>query len=227
MTHVLIIAATDFEVQGLRNYLSTYYQHMGNHVFKKDKYQITLAYTGIGLVATSYHLSKIIAAGQPDVVVQLGIAGVYQRNMALGTVVQVKHDQIADMGAIAKDGTFLNISAMGLSEPSAALFTTTPPLYFQKTVATLPKALGLSVNCITGKPEQSSLHPTEGIDYDCIIESMEGAAMHYVCAQENIPCLQLRSLSNYVEPRDKSQWQLKLAIDNLNSFALTLLENIP
>ena len=48
------------------------------------------------------------------------------------------------------------------------------------------------------------------------IETMEGAALHYVCLSERIPFLQLRCVSNYVGERDKSKWALREAIMNLN-----------
>ena len=48
------------------------------------------------------------------------------------------------------------------------------------------------------------------------IESMEGAALHYVALSENIPFLQMRSLSNFVGERDKNKWVMDIAIANLN-----------
>ena len=48
------------------------------------------------------------------------------------------------------------------------------------------------------------------------IESMEGAAFFFACLSEKIPCLQVRSVSNMVEERDKSRWSLDLALKNLN-----------
>src|SRR4029079_19122905 len=48
------------------------------------------------------------------------------------------------------------------------------------------------------------------------VESMEGAALHYVALQEKIPFLQMRSLSNFVGERDKSKWVMDIAIANLN-----------
>ena len=47
------------------------------------------------------------------------------------------------------------------------------------------------------------------------IESMEGAALHYVCLLQKVPFLQLRSISNKVGVRDKTKWKIKTAIDNL------------
>jgi futalosine hydrolase len=45
---------------------------------------------------------------------------------------------------------------------------------------------------------------------------MEGAALHYVCLQQEINFLQLRSISNIVGERDKQKWEMKEAIANLN-----------
>src|SRR5690606_23292382 len=50
------------------------------------------------------------------------------------------------------------------------------------------------------------------------LESMEGAAVFYACAQEELPCIQVRAISNYVEQRDKSSWKIDLAITNLNNW---------
>ena len=45
---------------------------------------------------------------------------------------------------------------------------------------------------------------------------MEGAAVFKVCNFFNTPCIQLRSISNYVEKRNKKKWNIPLAIQNLN-----------
>ena len=45
---------------------------------------------------------------------------------------------------------------------------------------------------------------------------MEGAAFFYICSGEKIPFLALRSISNRVEPRNKNNWNIPLALDNLS-----------
>ena len=62
--------------------------------------------------------------------------------------------------------------------------------------------------------------------FDPDLESMEGAALHYVCLQENVPFLQLRAVSNYVGERDKVKWKMKEAIQNLNTELLTLIAGL-
>ena len=48
------------------------------------------------------------------------------------------------------------------------------------------------------------------------IETMEGAAVFRVCNDFNIPCMQIRSVSNFVGERNKKNWDIDLAIKNLN-----------
>ncbi len=52
--------------------------------------------------------------------------------------------------------------------------------------------------------------------YNPGIETMEGATFFYICSGENIPFLALRSVSNRVEPRNKSKWNIPLALNNLS-----------
>jgi futalosine hydrolase len=59
-----------------------------------------------------------------------------------------------------------------------------------------------------------------------VVESMEGAAFHYVCLSEKIPFLQLRSISNYIGERNKAQWNLKDSIVSLNKELIRLLESL-
>ncbi|MNE58507.1 Futalosine hydrolase [compost metagenome] len=58
-----------------------------------------------------------------------------------------------------------------------------------------------------------------------VVESMEGAAVLYCCEKESLPCLQVRSISNYVEPRNKERWQIGPAIMSLNEWAIRFLTN--
>jgi futalosine hydrolase len=58
------------------------------------------------------------------------------------------------------------------------------------------------------------------------IETMESAAFFYVCLQEKIPFLALRAISNKVEPRDKSKWNIPLAMQNLSNVLKNVFYNI-
>ena len=45
---------------------------------------------------------------------------------------------------------------------------------------------------------------------------MEGAAVFKVCNEFSVPCIQIRAISNNVEKRNKENWNMPLAIRNLN-----------
>jgi futalosine hydrolase len=52
---------------------------------------------------------------------------------------------------------------------------------------------------------------------------MEGAAFFYACARVELASIQLRAISNWVEPRNRDAWNIPLAISNLNQSLAQLL----
>ena len=85
----------------------------------------------------------------------------------------------------------------------------------------LPKATGISVNEITTHLQKVRFYKKQ---FNPLIESMEGAALHYVALQEGIPFIQLRSTSNYIAERNKKNWNMPAAIQSLNQSLLNLLQ---
>ena len=55
---------------------------------------------------------------------------------------------------------------------------------------------------------------------------MEGAACFMVCEKFNIPCMQIRAISNKVEKRNKAHWDLPLAIKNLNATVAQIITEL-
>ena len=62
--------------------------------------------------------------------------------------------------------------------------------------------------------------------FNPVTESMEGAALHYICLMENVPYIQLRSISNYIGERNKKKWDMQDSINNLNNALIKLIEKI-
>ncbi|QPH37976.1 futalosine hydrolase [Pedobacter endophyticus] len=200
----LIVAATKAE-------LSFFYQHFnlaeGDFVESRD---FDVLITGVGMVATAFALGKHLST-KYNLVVNLGIAGCFDRNIDLGAVLNVTEDVFAELGAENGD-EFLTIVDLGFGEHHFKSRT-------DRKVG-LPTAKGITVNCVTGsegsiKNLKKRLNPTT--------ESMEGAAVFFACKQQNIDCIQVRSISNYVEPRNKDNWKMGLAIKNLNDWAIAFI----
>ena len=82
-----------------------------------------------------------------------------------------------------------------------------------KLISQLKDVKGITVNTIHG----NDISISKVIElYDPTIESMEGASFFAACDNNINNYLQIRAISNYVEKRDKSKWQMPLAIKNLN-----------
>jgi futalosine hydrolase len=200
----LVVAATKAE-------LTFFYQHFNlpeeDFVERKN---FDLLVTGVGMVATAFALGKHLSS-KYDLIVNFGIAGCFDRNIALGTVLNITEDTFAELGAENGDD-FLTITDLGFGENHYSSKN-------QRKVD-LPIATAITMNCVTGSEKSiknliKRLNPTT--------ESMEGAAVFYACKQLNINCMQIRSVSNYVEPRNKDNWKIGLAIKNLNDWAIAFI----
>ena len=87
----------------------------------------------------------------------------------------------------------------------------------------LPVVNAISVNEITTDPRRVQHYKKL---FSPVIESMEGAALHYVCLLEQLPFLQLRSVSNYIAERNKNNWKLSEAVTQLNKTLLQVLHKL-
>ena len=86
----------------------------------------------------------------------------------------------------------------------------------------LKKVNGLTVQTVTGSAD--SVNRIERY-YSADIESMEGAAVFYVAKQFNVPAIQLRAISNYVELRNRENWKIKEALASLSTEVKTLMKD--
>jgi futalosine hydrolase len=82
---------------------------------------------------------------------------------------------------------------------------------------------GISVNQITSSKEMIAFYKNK---FNPVTESMEGAALHYVCIIEKTPFLQVRSISNYIGERNKKKWNMNESIINLNTELIKLIKKI-
>jgi len=158
-----------------------------------------------------------------DVVVQAGVAGSLTDDIQLGETLFVGKDCFADIGMQEK-GRFMPIFESGFVKPNEFPYTggwlVNKRLYNNKTYPAVVKAV--TVNTISDSILQKKMLINT---YGAEIESMEGAAFHYVCLQEKIDFLQIRSISNKVGVRDKTKWKMKEAIAGLNEFLINVFVN--
>ena len=203
---VLVVAATEFEVGGLKSEVGS------------RKSEVSYLISGVGMVATAFALGKHLATHQYDLAINLGIAGSFDRSIALGEVVEIVEDRFSELGA-EDDEAFLTIDDLSFGE---SVFHSTGNLS-DFGLTTLKQVSAITVNTVHGN--EASIKKLRS-HFKPQLESMEGAAFFYACKQADLPCLQIRAVSNYVEKRNRDAWQIGLAIKNLNTFAAELLQQM-
>ncbi len=221
---LVIVAATPFEIAPLQEYLKAQFTEEEPWLFENKSLQVKILITGVGLTHTAYFLGRLLAPGSAELAVNAGLAGAYNRNLAIGDVVNVVSERFGDLGVEEADGQFTDIHQLGLLSPDEAPFqfgALHNPGAAESSF--LPTAHGLSVNKVHGyAPSIEAIRKKYGSD----IETMEGAAFFMACLYAGIPFLEIRSISNYVEARNKDNWNLPLAIERLNVVLIQLLEGI-
>ena len=194
--NILVVAATQMEIAP----------------FQLTNKTMDILITGVGVAPTIYHLTKKLSATKYDLVIQAGIAGSFIKELIMGEVVMVEKDTFAD-AAIIENEKIITLFEAGLSKNE-------PPFengwlynnHSKFSNSLLKRVTSITINTISDSARQKARY-LEKFSPD--IESMEGAGFHYVCLYEQVPFLQLRSISNEVGIRDKGQWQIKDAIYNL------------
>lgn len=213
--NILLVAATKFEIQPAIDYLEA-------HPLEASTSVPQILITGVGAVATTFHLTKYLAASKPDLIIQAGVGGSFRREIARGSVFCVAQEIFGDMG-VMESGDFRDVFDLGLTKendfPFSAKRLRNPHTDLVKDLQ-IPLATSIGVAEVTTSRERIE---TILKKYNPDIESMEGAAFHYVCLQENIRFIQLRAISNYVGERDKEKWELKGAIINLHEQLIQLI----
>ncbi len=215
----LIASATAREITPFLNHYRITSGQWENNI------NIDVMITGIGLTTATYHLTKYFAIKRPDLVIQAGIAGCFNKEIPLGSVVAIKQDTIADESVIElkKLHTLFDLQLIPQNHfPYKKGWLTNPTNEaIKKTKLTAVK--GISVNQISTSKKMIQLYKDK---FNPVAESMEGAALHYVCLMEKITFLQIRSLSNYVGERNKKKWKMNESIINLNNELISLLHKL-
>jgi futalosine hydrolase len=193
--------------------------------FIRSTDNITVAITGTGIAATVYHLTKLLK-GKYDLVLNIGIAGSFSKKLGTGDVVAVYSETFGDFGVAVKDG-FLTCFEENIVDADMFPFSNGVLIseHAKKIteILSIPTVNGLTNNTVSGE-EKLIKRMKDKFSPD--IETMEGAAFFYVCLMENVPFVAIRSISNMVEPRDKSKWNIPLAIKNLSDKVNLYLANI-
>jgi futalosine hydrolase len=189
-------------------------------------HELDVLTTGVGMVATGVWCARALAAGGYDLALNFGVCGTFDRALPLGTVVHVVSERLPELGA--EDGDdWLSIHDLGLLGENefpfrgGALVNLAPP--DNPVLRALPAASSITVNTVHGCDRTIARVLERFVPR---VESMEGAAFTYACLVHGLPFAEVRAVSNVVERRNRSAWQLPHAIAALNASALDILDHL-
>jgi futalosine hydrolase len=209
---LLLCAATSFEIAPTLQFLD-----------EQKNRDIRVLITGVGMLAATYALTRGVMEHNPGIILQAGVAGSLDNQLQLTEVVAIENEIIGDLG-VEENGSFKDLFKMGLLNGQKHPFTNDKLVNNNSLLKNcgLKQVNGVTVNEVSTAPGRINYYRSLASS----VESLEGAALHYVGLMENIPFLQVRSVSNFAGERNKDRWRLKDAITSLNNELQQLIDKI-
>lgn len=207
---ILICSATTFEVSPFLDALEK--------TPPLSPYKVEVLITGAGIPLSMLSLVQHISKKRPDMILQVGIGGALNDQLPLNEVFWVKRDRFFEMG-MEDHHQIIPLNA-------AAWFNA--PEYFNLDgsvdAANLPPWLALEglnlvegFTVLKGHGADASIAAARKRYPQVDIESMEGASALFCGRYFGIDTLQLRAISNRVEPRNTDKWSIEGAVGALNN----------
>lgn len=186
---VLIVSATLFESRFLGADFKLYNSPAQTHT----NFPIPVLITGPGILSTTFSLTETLKHYQPDIIINMGIAGAINQQLKTGTHCVVTSDSYLDSG-IYRNNAFKHLSECDFSTEknrfikAGADITLLMPEYIAVT--------GQTVSLYYDMPLCRRPEPYRQNNAD--LETMEGAAVFFIARQLGIPACSIRTISNVV-----------------------------
>jgi len=202
--------------------------------------RVVLSTAGIGKVNATHAVTRLIHEYSPTVIMNIGIGGAYPSSgLNIGDVAIAEKEVYGDEGVLLKDGFHgMNLVGIPLLQKGRNKYFNEFPLdrhLVGKAVRAVQlithhaspimvkKGTFLTLSTCTGTRKRAlELEQRFG----AICENMEGAAIAHVCTLHGIPMIEMRGISNIVEDRDRSKWNITLAAENCQKAALEVIRAI-
>jgi futalosine hydrolase len=231
MNRIGVIAATYREVSSLiaacnaeRLRLKSPWDLYGASMTRKE---ILFVIAGAGMANAAAATVELLHVFQPDLVVATGCAGAYPGSgLAIGDLAAATSEVFADTG-VATPGEWLSLERMGLplldrngafrfnEIPLSRVLTEQAADFAREMGQTLRQGRFLTVSTCSGTLMRGEALCSR---FNGICENMEGAAVALVADRYDVECLEIRGISNHVEDRDISRWDVTLAVENSRIF---------
>lgn len=228
-----VAAESDQLVSALNQPQTIQCGHLNVHTGLVGSQSLAIACCGIGKASAASATTLLLNQFTVSHVLMIGCAGAYpEGGLTLGDLAIASDEIMGDEGVLTSNG-FLDMEQLGLAIVQCGeqrffnRFPTTSTTVNQLNTVLAPYAQQHSIQCKTGSfvtvstcsgtalSGQQLYQRTQGI-----VENMEGAAVAQMCTQYQIPFNEIRAISNMVEDRNMSQWDLAGAMTRAQHAAL-------
>ncbi len=239
MKTILITAAVNVELSLLVREMGAverkYKGISGVYEWNSPGKTVFLAETGLGKVNAAMNTATLVREFSPDILVNTGCAGAYATSgLAVGDIAAARSEIYGDEGVITSSGWQpLEFMGFPLAEVNGERYYNEIPLSRTLAKRSLVVADGLGIPLRLGKfvtVSTCSGTSARGAElsrrFDGICESMEGAAVAHVALVHGVECLEIRGISNIVEDRDLSRWNIAEAAAKVQRFIREFIETV-
>jgi len=221
---ILLTVATSKELYSILPELTE--QNIAEHapaLFCKNKHDFIICITGIGPINAGIALGRVLEK-YPDIsgVLNLGLAGTFNAEKApLGSCVVVTEEIWPEYGL--NDGQSVDAKNFGfalLQSPNQSIINsislcTDFTVLKLAALAQIIEGKALTVAGVSATKQRCQALKEQ---YSPLIENMEGFAVALACKRQNIPLIELRTVSNLVGSRAKENWNFSLAFANMHIY---------
>lgn len=204
MQGMMIVCAAKLEAAGLEQKLL-------------KTWNLPIHVLGVGKTAAACSLTSLLTKNAPSMVLLFGVCGAYS-GLQVSDLCIVTSDVLADEGVCSEQG-FLTLQELGLGElgPYSA---DAHWIEIAKKILHAPVVAGATVSSCSGI---DALAEQIAKRTNAQIETMEGAAVAYVCDQFNVPLLHIRCVSNLTGDRARAGWDLQRSVDKVQEAVATFV----
>lgn len=239
MKPIIVTAATSGELTlltdtlGMRRETAT--TPFSVHEGSMGGHDVVLAVTGMGKVNAAACTTWLLERYTPRLLVSTGCAGAFPGcGLAVGDLAIASSEVYADEGVLTPAG-WEPLQAIGipLVERGGHRHFNEFPLCLTASAKAMQLAAALTLPVLRGRfltVSTCSGTTARGEElrsrFNAICENMEGAAVAHVALLYGVDCLEVRGVSNLVEDRDLSRWNIPLAAEAAQRFLRKFIETL-
>lgn len=219
--NILVVAPAQIEIAPFLSYLDKQFERISYFEYRRNELSIFPFITGYGMMQSAYSLGKLEIIKDMDFALCGGLCAAVTRVLDLGQVVNIQSEIFGDFGVEDHDGSWVDMHELKLIEPNIHPFRKGKIINEHLINPLKYKVVnGMSVNKLYGSTESIE---RMNYKYHADIETFEGIAYAYACVMQHLEFIQIRAVSQFVEPMAVDSADLDLAIDNLNEGLIRLI----